>query len=162
VLLTTQYLEEADQLARHLAVADHGRVIATGSPEELKVRVGGRIDVMVRAAADLEPAAQVLAGLGRAAPDVDRDRRRLSAPFATGSATLPEVVRLLDAAGVDPVDVGVRLPTLDEVFLTLTGAPAAAVDPPGPDDRTPTGAPAAGAGSPGRDGRRVTARKVNR
>ncbi|PZG23513.1 ATP-binding cassette domain-containing protein [Nonomuraea aridisoli] len=131
VLLTTQYLAEADQLAQHIAVIDGGRVIASGAPKELKARIGGRIDVVVHADHDIDVAQRALAGMARVAPDVDHDQRRLSVPFGSESMSLPEVVRRLDAAGVNPADVAVRLPTLDEVFLTLTDAAA------GSDDRNP-------------------------
>ncbi|MFK3980790.1 ATP-binding cassette domain-containing protein [Micromonospora sp. NPDC050397] len=120
VLLTTQYLDEADHLARHIAVIDHGRVVTSGSPEALKAELGGRIDVVVRAVAELDTAAPVLARLAGSAPDVDVDQRLLSVPISADAVSLPSVVRLLDQAGVDPEDVAVRRPTLDEVFLRLT------------------------------------------
>ncbi|GLW11900.1 daunorubicin resistance protein DrrA family ABC transporter ATP-binding protein [Microtetraspora sp. NBRC 13810] len=123
VLLTTQYLEEADRLAQHIAVVDHGRVIASGSPGELKAALGGRIDVVVRTATDLGTAGGALNAMTGATPEIDRDRLRLSVPFSAQSTTLPGVVRGLETAGVEPVDVAVRLPSLDEVFLTLTGEP---------------------------------------
>ncbi|MGW4462018.1 ATP-binding cassette domain-containing protein [Micromonospora sp. NPDC004704] len=124
VLLTTQYLDEADQLAQHIAVIDHGRVVTSGTPDALKAQLGGRIDVVVRTPGELESTGAVLARLAGAAPDVDPDRRLLSVPIGADTLTLPAVVRLLDQAGVDPQDVAVRRPTLDEVFLRLTGNPA--------------------------------------
>ena len=121
VLLTTQYLDEADQLARQIAVVDHGKVIASGTPDSLKAMIGGRIDVVVQQAADLGPAGRVLGDAARSMPDVEAEELRVSVPVGAGALTLPAVVRLLDAAGVDPLDVAVRQPTLDEVFLALTG-----------------------------------------
>ncbi|PXY33074.1 ABC transporter [Prauserella coralliicola] len=125
VLLTTQYLDEADQLAHNIAVIDTGKVIASGTPDELKARIGGRIDVTVGDAAEIAEAARalaVLAGTG-AEPDIDADRGLLSVPVGADSLALPDIVRQLDQAGVKAVDVGIRKPTLDEVFLTLTGKP---------------------------------------
>ncbi|RFC73080.1 ATP-binding cassette domain-containing protein [Streptomyces sp. AcE210] len=118
VLLTTQYLEEADQLADHISVVDRGRVVAEGTADELKARLGGdRIDVVVRDGAQLDAAARLL-------PDgatVDADRRLVSAPVADRMAALTEAVRALQDAGVEAEDIAVRRPTLDEVFLHLTG-----------------------------------------
>ncbi|MFD8776090.1 ATP-binding cassette domain-containing protein [Streptomyces sp. NPDC055817] len=118
VLLTTQYLEEADQLADRISVVDRGRVVAEGTAGELKARLGGdRIDVVVRDVAQLGVAARLL-------PDgvtVDTDRRLVSAPVADRLAALTETVRALQDAGVEAEDIAVRRPTLDEVFLHLTG-----------------------------------------
>ncbi|MFE4684717.1 ATP-binding cassette domain-containing protein [Streptomyces sp. NPDC056721] len=118
VLLTTQYLEEADQLADRISVVDRGRVVAEGTAGELKARLGGdRIDVVVRDVAQLGVAAGLL-------PDgvtVDTDRRLVSAPVADRMAALTETVRALQDAGVEAEDIAVRRPTLDEVFLHLTG-----------------------------------------
>ncbi|MFE6805819.1 ATP-binding cassette domain-containing protein [Streptomyces sp. NPDC057681] len=118
VLLTTQYLEEADQLADRISVVDRGRVVAEGTADELKARLGGdRIDVVVRDGAQLDVAARLL-------PDgatVDADRRLVSAPVADRMAALTEAVRALQDAGVEAEDIAVRRPTLDEVFLHLTG-----------------------------------------
>ncbi|WP_199431863.1 ATP-binding cassette domain-containing protein [Qaidamihabitans albus] len=126
VLLTTQYLDEADQLAQNIAVIDTGRVIASGTPDDLKARIGGRIDVVIAAGCDLSGAAGALARVADSAvpPDIDPDRRLLSVPVGDGTVALPDIVRGLDQAGVEAVDVGIRRPTLDEVFLTLTGKPA--------------------------------------
>ncbi|WP_216216360.1 ATP-binding cassette domain-containing protein [Amycolatopsis aidingensis] len=125
VLLTTQYLDEADQLAGNIAVIDSGKVIAAGSPGELKARIGGRIDVTLSPGADLPSAARALARIADSGePDIDTDNRLLSVPVLGVTLTLPDVVRGLDEAGVQAVDVGIRQPTLDEVFLTLTGKPA--------------------------------------
>jgi ABC-2 type transport system ATP-binding protein len=125
VLLTTQYLEEADRLADAVVVVDGGRAVATGSPDELKSAIGVRVDVVVDSAADLPGAAAVLGSWTGAAPEVDADGLRVGAAVVGTAVALPEVVRRLDAAGVAAVDVGVRRPTLDDVFLHLTGAPAA-------------------------------------
>ncbi|MGA6166245.1 ATP-binding cassette domain-containing protein [Amycolatopsis magusensis] len=123
VLLTTQYLDEADQLADRIAVIDHGRVIAEGSPAELKSRIGGdRIDVVPHDAADLAKAAEALKRVVGGEPDVDGDTRRISVRVAGHAAALPGVVRALDDAGVRLDDLALRLPTLDEVFLHLTEA----------------------------------------
>jgi ABC-2 type transport system ATP-binding protein len=122
VLLTTQYLDEADQLAGQISVIDHGRVIADGSPEQLKSRIGGdRIDVVVRDAGELAAAAAAVGRAAGAEAEVDRDTRRVSAPVRDRVAALTEVVRALDDAGVAAEDIALRRPTLDEVFLRLTG-----------------------------------------
>ncbi|MET9621281.1 ATP-binding cassette domain-containing protein [Streptomyces sp. NPDC006464] len=120
VLLTTQYLEEADQLADRISLVDRGRVVADGTADELKARVGGdRIDVVLRDARRLDEAAALLPS---AEPAVDRDRRRISAPVRDRMAALAETVRALEAAGIEAEDIAVRRPTLDEVFLHLTDA----------------------------------------
>jgi ABC-2 type transport system ATP-binding protein len=125
VLLTTQYLDEADQLADQISVIDHGRVIADGGPEELKSRIGGdQIDVIVRSADDLPAAAGVVGRAAGADADVDRDTRRVSAPVRDRVTALTDVVRALDDADIGAEDIAVRRPTLDEVFLRLTGHPA--------------------------------------
>ena len=124
VLLTTQYLDEADQLADQIAVIDAGRVIAASRPAALKSRIGGdRIEVVVHAAADLPAAAELLHKIALVEPDRDPDQRRLSAPVRDRVAALTDTVRALDAAGVAVEDIALRRPTLDEVFLTLTGSP---------------------------------------
>jgi ABC-2 type transport system ATP-binding protein len=121
VLLTTQYLDEADQLADQIAVIDAGRVIAGGSPAELKSRIGGdRIEVVVHDVGDLGAAAELLRKITGAEPERDVDLRRLSAPVRDRVAALTETVRALDAAGLPVEDIALRRPTLDDVFLTLT------------------------------------------
>jgi ABC-2 type transport system ATP-binding protein len=125
LLLTTQYLEEADQLARDVLVIDHGRAIARGTPDELKAMVGGeRIEVVVRDRSRIADAAAVL---GRHALDgvrSDAQTGLVGAGVAGGSATLATVIAELAHAGISVGEVGLRRATLDEVFLTLTGAPA--------------------------------------
>ncbi|MFF2775563.1 ATP-binding cassette domain-containing protein [Streptomyces sp. NPDC058052] len=117
VLLTTQYLEEADQLADQIAVIDHGKVIAEGTADELKTRTGGdRIDVVLRDAAQLARAAALLPGEAV----VDEDRRLVSAAVSDRMAALTGTVRALEAAGIEAEDIAVRRPTLDEVFMHLT------------------------------------------
>jgi ABC-2 type transport system ATP-binding protein len=124
VLLTTHYLDEADQLADQISVIDRGRVIADGTPAQLKSRIGGdQIDLVVRDADDLPAAAAVVERVADGAAEVDRDRRRVSAPVRDRVATLAEVLRALEEAGVTAEDVALRRPTLDEVFLRLTGQP---------------------------------------
>ena len=121
VLLTTQYLEEADQLADRICLVDGGRVVADGTADELKARTGGdRIDVVLRDAGQLG-AAVALLPLDAATVSVDADRRLLSAPVTDRMAALSGVVRALEAAGIEAEDVVLRRPTLDEVFLHLTG-----------------------------------------
>ncbi|MFC8595474.1 ATP-binding cassette domain-containing protein [Streptomyces atroolivaceus] len=118
VLLTTQYLEEADQLADRISVIDDGRAIAEGTADQLKATVGGdRVDVVVRDPGRLGEAAALL-GEG---VSVDTDRRLVGAPAPDRMRALTRTVRLLEEAGIEAEDVAVRRPTLDEVFLALTG-----------------------------------------
>jgi ABC-2 type transport system ATP-binding protein len=125
VLMTTQYLEEADQLADHIVIIDHGRAIATGTPADLKARAGlDMVEIRVRDAADLGAASSLLAPLGTEAPRIDAPARRVAVPVADGTDRLADAVRLLSDHAVALDDVGLRRPTLDEVFLTLTGRPA--------------------------------------
>ncbi|MGH3229573.1 MAG: ATP-binding cassette domain-containing protein [Streptosporangiaceae bacterium] len=121
ILLTTQYLDEADQLSDQIVIIDAGRVVAQGRADELKDTLGSRIDVVVADQSDLPAAAAVVARLTSRTPHVEPGERRLSASVAGGAVTLPELVRLLDAAGVAAEDVSLRRPTLDEVFLDHTG-----------------------------------------
>ncbi|MFF0590749.1 ATP-binding cassette domain-containing protein [Streptomyces sp. NPDC003781] len=118
VLLTTQYLEEADQLADRISVVDTGRVVADGTADELKAATGGdRVDVVLRDAGQLGAAVALLPLTG---VRVDTDRRLLSAPVTDRMAALSGVVRALEEAGIEAEDVALRRPTLDEVFLHLT------------------------------------------
>jgi ABC-2 type transport system ATP-binding protein len=130
VILTTQYLEEADRLADDVVVLDHGRTVAHGSPDELKAQIGmDRIDVKVSSAAELESAARALARFSAGAPTFDRDLLVATVPMNDG-VRLMDAMRALDEDGVDAIDINKRQATLDDVFLTLT-SPTRAVD----DDR---------------------------
>ena len=132
VLLSTQYLEEADRLAGQIVIIDAGLVTAQGSPDDLKNSLGSRVDVVLTddaaSGSALTTAETVLRGITGSQPHVDREARRLTAAISAGAITLPELVRRLDAAGVEAEDVSIRRPTLDEVFLaeTETGTEAAA------------------------------------
>ncbi len=122
VLLTTQHLDEADQLANRVAVVDRGRVIAEGTPAELKAKVGGeRIRLTVSAGSSVAAAVSVLARQATEPPRADSGGRTVDAPVTGAARRLPELVRDLDAAGVLLDDLAIRHPSLDDVFLTLTG-----------------------------------------
>ncbi|RSS88713.1 ATP-binding cassette domain-containing protein [Streptomyces sp. WAC02707] len=121
VLLTTQYLEEADRLADDIALVDRGRVAHTGSPAELKALVGAYAEVVVADTEAMGPAAAVLDRLTGTEPVLDPDRRTVGAAGTDPTLTLPRLVRELDAAGVPLLDASLRPPTLDDVFLRLTG-----------------------------------------
>jgi ABC-2 type transport system ATP-binding protein len=128
LLLTTQYLEEADRLADTVAVIDNGRVIAQGTPDDLKARVGGEVvEVAVTPASAVGAAVAALAALATGEAHVDPQAGRVSVPVAAGGSVVADAVRLLDAAGIGIADVSLRRPTLDDVFLTLTGHAAAPV-----------------------------------
>jgi len=125
LLLTTQHLEEADRLADSIAVMDSGQIIAEGTPEELKRQVGG--DVLELRLRDRSTTAAAVAALGPLAAGAPREEGELLAvPLHGAEGAVVQAVRRLDAAGVEVIDLGVRRPTLDDVFLTLTGQPAAA------------------------------------
>ncbi|GAA3859774.1 daunorubicin resistance protein DrrA family ABC transporter ATP-binding protein [Streptomyces lacrimifluminis] len=120
VLLTTQYLEEADQLADDIALVEHGRVAHTGSPAQLKALIGSYAEVMVADTGALLGAAGILAQVAGSTPVLDRHRLTVGAVTTDPTVTLPRLVRELDAAGVALLDVSLRPPTLDDVFLRLT------------------------------------------
>jgi len=124
VLLTTQYLEEADELADKIAVIDHGNVVASGTPTELKARIGTQT-LQVRAAdrTYTKQVADAVAMVVGTQPDVSTDTGLVTAAISD-PAMLPAVVRLLDDVGIVAAELALRLPSLDEVFLTLTGHPA--------------------------------------
>jgi ABC-2 type transport system ATP-binding protein len=122
VLLTTQYLDEADHLASHIVIVDHGRAVAAGTPAELKQRLGGSvIEVHVRDRGQLAGAATALDRIGNGQVRVDEATRRLSLSVDDGQQHLMQAMQAVSGAGIDVDDVAVRQPTLDEVFLTLTG-----------------------------------------
>jgi ABC-2 type transport system ATP-binding protein len=122
VLLTTQYLEEADQLADTILVIDHGRVIASGTADRLKGEVGGeRLEIVVAEESDVAATTRVLATVGSAEPTVDQHGKRVQVLVDAGPKSLVEALRLLDVEGVTVLDVGLHRPTLDDVFLSLTG-----------------------------------------
>ena len=124
MLLTTQYLDEADQLAADIVIIDHGTVIAAGTPAELKALAGDDvIEVHVRDAEALPDVAAVLSAVGRD-PRVDRARRRVRVAVDDGTRRLLEAIRALDHGAAVVEDISLRRPTLDEVFLTLTAKPA--------------------------------------
>ena len=122
LLLTTQYLEEADELANTIAVVDHGRIIARGTADELKAQVGGeRIEVVVHNRSDIPRAVQVLSAEGDGDHTIDEHVRKITVPARGGAQRLVQVVRDLDEAQIAIDDIALRRPTLDDVFLTLTG-----------------------------------------
>lgn len=122
VLLTTQYMEEADRLADDIVVIDRGRAIAHGTADQLKTQIGGeRVEVVLGESADLAPAQTILAGLSLGEVQVDQQARRLTAAVSGGVEVLGQVLQRFGAANIGLVDVGLRRPTLDDVFLTLTG-----------------------------------------
>jgi daunorubicin resistance ABC transporter ATP-binding subunit len=126
LLLTTQYLEEADRLADTIVVIDTGRVIATGTADQLKAQVGGdRLELVARPGEDPAPLAAALAGLGSGPPALDAETGRLVVPVADGPGILPEVAGRLAANRLRVADLALRRPSLDDVFLALTGQPTA-------------------------------------
>ena len=131
VLLTTQYLEEADKLASRIVVLDHGSVIAQGTSNELKSQVGGdRVELVVNASADVQRAVSALTPLASGTVTTSDVERRIVVPVSTGSAALLQAVRVMDENGIGIEDIALRRPTLDDVFLSLTGHAA--------EDETPT------------------------
>ena len=126
LLLTTQYLEEADQLADEIAVIDTGKVIARGTSDALKKQVGGeRLEVVVESQ-HVARTIEIVTGVAGIKPSFDEGIRQISAPVSTGSKALLDVLKSLDDAGIHPLDIGLKRPSLDDVFLSLTGHSAEA------------------------------------
>ena len=126
LLLTTQYLEEADQLADEIAVIDTGKVIARGTSDALKKQVGGeRLEVVVESQ-HVARTIEIVTGVAGIKPSFDEGIRQISAPVSTGSKALLDVLKSLDEAGIHPLDIGLKRPSLDDVFLSLTGHSAEA------------------------------------
>ena len=122
LLLTTQYLEEADELADNIAIIDHGKVIARGTSDELKAQVGGeRIEFNVSDASLIAKASAAVRKVTGHDPEIDEESHTVTAPVTGGTRALVDIVNALDAEGVEAHDIGLRRPTLDEVFLKLTG-----------------------------------------
>jgi ABC-2 type transport system ATP-binding protein len=138
VLLTTQYMEEAEHLAQAIVVLDTGRIAAQGTADELKDQLGGNVlEVQVTRRADLEKAASLIAGLASAPPRLDAGLNRVTLPVKGGARVLIAAGRALDDAGVELEDLGIRRPSLDDVFLAITGHPAAPGADPGQAPHSP-------------------------
>ncbi|MFE0045093.1 ATP-binding cassette domain-containing protein [Streptomyces albireticuli] len=150
LLLTTQYLEEADRLAHDIAVVDHGKVIARGTSDQLKARTGGeRVEVVVHQAHQIAPADEVLRGFGKGESKVEEHTRKVTVPVSGGAKLLAEVIRELDARGIEIDDIGLRRPTLDDVFISLTGHVAEAEEGEAPERGSGKGGPQAPEGRQG-------------
>ncbi|MFJ9855379.1 ATP-binding cassette domain-containing protein [Streptomyces sp. NPDC101150] len=129
LLLTTQYLEEADRLANDICVVDHGKVIARGTSDQLKARTGGeRVEVVVHAPEHITVAEGILRGFGKGEVTVEPHTRKITVTVTGGAKLLAEIIRELDTRGVEIDDIGLRRPTLDDVFISLTGHVAEAAD----------------------------------
>ncbi|MBD0672294.1 ATP-binding cassette domain-containing protein [Streptomyces sp. CBMA156] len=153
LLLTTQYLEEADRLAHDIAVVDHGRVIARGTADQLKAQIGGeRIEVVVHEPGLITDALAALSGYALGEPTVEKNTRRITVPISGGARVLADAIRELDSRGIEIDDIGLRRPTLDDVFLTLTGH--VAEERPGEEDGDDAGADGRGKGKDGGKGGR--------
>lgn len=140
VFLTTQYLDEADQLAHYIVVVDRGRVIAQGTSDELKKQIGGeRLDLTVAPGTNLQAVAQTLKAHIAGEVQLDEKRRHLTVPLIQGPQQLAAIVRDLDAANIALQEFALRRPTLDDVFLSLTGRAATEADEhqPAPPKRSP-------------------------
>lgn len=121
LLLTTQYLDEADQLADDIVVIDHGKVIARGTSDALKKQVGGEQLEVVVEQDHVQATIEIVSRVSGAKPSFDEGLRQISAPVSTGASALIEVLRSLDAAGIHPLDIALKRPSLDDVFMSLTG-----------------------------------------
>ncbi|MDH6579042.1 ATP-binding cassette domain-containing protein [Kitasatospora sp. MAP5-34] len=151
LLLTTQYLEEADRLAHDIAVVDHGRVIARGTADQLKAQIGGeRVEVVVHQREDVSEALAALAPYAKGDPDVEKNTRKITVPVSGGAKVLADVIRELDARSIEIDDIGLRRPTLDDVFLSLTGH-ATIAEQNGDRNTDETGRPAKGRKSHGKE-----------
>ena len=147
LLLTTQYLEEADRLAHDIAVVDHGKVIARGTADQLKAQIGGeRVEVVVHDRTLVADALAALAPYAKGEPAVEKNTRKITVPVSGGAKVLADVIRELDARSIEIDDIGLRRPTLDDVFLSLTGHATSAQDAENGDGGDP-----GGAGRRGRD-----------
>ena len=121
LLLTTQYLEEADQLADEIVVIDYGKVIARGTSDALKKQVGGeRLEVIVEQA-QISAAVEIVQRVSGATASIDEGLRKITAPVSSGSTALVEVLRAMDTSGIHPLDIALKRPSLDDVFMSLTG-----------------------------------------
>jgi ABC-2 type transport system ATP-binding protein len=139
LLLTTQYLEEADELADRIVVIDHGRIIAEGTSTQLKAQIGGDVIHLQFSERDvLHQSLQVLGQVGAADPQINEEELTLKIPARNGVEDLMAAVRLMDQHGIRPDDINIRKPSLDDVFLTLTGQPAEALEENGDDNSSAT------------------------